>query len=61
MAKDNPRTGSSFDDFLKDQGMYEEVTENVLKRALLERLRRVMRGILKYKRIRRKDPLNTIK
>lgn len=42
MAKNNPRTGSSFDDFLKDQGMYEEVTAKALKRAISEQLREGM-------------------
>lgn len=43
MAKNNPRTGSSFDDFLKEQGMYEEVTAKALKRAISEQLRESMR------------------
>lgn len=42
MAKDNPRTGSSFDDFLKEQGIYEEVTAKALKRAISEQLREGM-------------------
>lgn len=42
MAKNNPRTGSGFDDFLKDQGFYEEVTAKALKRALSEQLRESM-------------------
>lgn len=28
------RVGSSFDDFLKEQGMYEEVTESAIRRVL---------------------------
>jgi antitoxin HicB len=39
MAKNNPRSGSNFDDFLKEQGIYEEVTAKALKRALTEQLR----------------------
>lgn len=42
MAKNNPRSGSSFDDFLKEQGMYEEVTARALKRAISEQLREGM-------------------
>ncbi len=42
MAKSNPRTGSSFDNFLKEQGMYEEVTAKALKRAISEQLRESM-------------------
>ena len=37
MAKRNPHTGSSFDDFLKHEGVYEEVLAKALKRALTER------------------------
>lgn len=43
MAKSNPRSGSSFDDFLKEQGFYEEVTAKALKRALAEQLRESMK------------------
>src|SRR5579864_480224 len=31
---DNPQTGSSFDDFLKEEGIYEECTATALKRVL---------------------------
>jgi antitoxin HicB len=34
----NPHTGSSFDDFLKADGIYEEVHAKALKRALAEQL-----------------------
>jgi antitoxin HicB len=44
MAKNNPHTGSSFDEFLKDQGMYEDVTAKALKRALAEQLWDSMRA-----------------
>jgi len=43
MAKNNPRTGSSFDDFLKEQGMFEEITAKALKRAISEQLREGMK------------------
>ena len=39
MAKNNPHTGSNFDDFLKEQGFYEKVTAKALKRAISEELR----------------------
>jgi antitoxin HicB len=42
MAKNNPHTGSNFDDFLKEQGDYEEVTAKALKRAISEQLRESM-------------------
>ena len=38
MAKRNPRTGSKFDDFLKEEGIYEEVQAKAIKRALAEQL-----------------------
>ena len=42
MEKNNPRTGSSFDAFLKEQGMYDDVTAKALKRAIAEQLREGM-------------------
>jgi hypothetical protein len=36
VAKRNPRTGSRFDDFLKEEGIFEEVQAKALKRALAE-------------------------
>ena len=38
VAKRNPRTGSRFDDFLKEEGTFEEVQAKALKRALAEQL-----------------------
>lgn len=38
MAKHNPHTGSSFDEFLKAEGIYDEVQAKALKRALAEQL-----------------------
>jgi antitoxin HicB len=42
MAKSNPKThahrGSNFDDFLKEDGIFEEVQARALKRALAEQL-----------------------
>jgi hypothetical protein len=37
-TKANPHTGSSFDDFLREDGIYEEVQARALKRALAEQL-----------------------
>jgi len=37
MAKRNPNTGSSFDDFLKEEGIFQEVQANALQRALAAR------------------------
>lgn len=42
MKKNNPRSGSNFDDFLKEQGMFDEVTAKALKRAISEQLRESM-------------------
>jgi predicted XRE-type DNA-binding protein len=38
ITKVNPRTGSSFDAFLEQDGIYEEVQARALKRALAEQL-----------------------
>jgi hypothetical protein len=44
VAKRNPRTGSRFDDFLKDEGIFEEVQAKALKRALAEQLQESMQA-----------------
>ena len=44
MAKRNVHTGSSFDDFLKDEGIFEEVQARALKRALAEQLEQSMQA-----------------
>jgi antitoxin HicB len=46
---DNPHIGSSFDDFLKDEGIYEEVTADAVKRVLAWQLEqaRLAQGISK--------------
>lgn len=41
MAK-NPHTGSSFDDFLKEDGIYEEVTATAIKRVLARQIQHEM-------------------
>ncbi|MEA2882338.1 MAG: hypothetical protein QOH32_1594 [Bradyrhizobium sp.] len=41
--KKNPHIGSSFDDFLKQEGIYEEVTALAIKRVLARQLDALMR------------------
>lgn len=43
-TKPNPHAGSSFDDFLKEDGIYEEVQASALKRALSEQLMDAMQS-----------------
>lgn len=43
MAKNNPHTGTRFDDFLKEEGIFEEVQAKALKRVLAEQLEDGMR------------------
>jgi predicted XRE-type DNA-binding protein len=38
MAKGNVHTGSKFDDFLKEEGIFDEVRAKALKRTLAEQL-----------------------
>jgi antitoxin HicB len=38
MKKRNPHIGSNFDDFLKEEGIFEEVQAKALKRALAEQI-----------------------
>ena len=38
MARNNPHTGSNFDDYLKEEGVFDEVQAKALKRALAEQL-----------------------
>lgn len=38
MAKKNPHRGSSFDDFLKEDGIFDQVQAESLKRAIAEQL-----------------------
>jgi antitoxin HicB len=42
MKKGNGRTGSSFDEFLKDDGIYEEVTARAIKRVIARQLGALM-------------------
>ena len=42
-AKKNPHIGSTFDSFLKEEGIYDEVMATVMKRALVRRLTQAMK------------------
>jgi antitoxin HicB len=42
MKKCNPHIGSNFDDFLKEEGIFEEVQAKALKRALAEQIQESM-------------------
>ena len=43
MAKSNRHTGSKFDEFLKEDGIFDEVQTRALKRALTEQIEESMR------------------
>ena len=43
MSVSKGRVGSSFDDFLKGEGLYEEVTASAIKRVLRRRITEDMR------------------
>ena len=55
MKKKKGRIGSSFDDFLKEQGIYEEVTASAIKRVIAWQLETLMRdeGLSKTELARR--------
>ena len=40
----NPRIGSSFDDFLKEEGIYEDVTAHAIKRVLAWQISQAMQA-----------------
>jgi antitoxin HicB len=44
MARSNPHTGSTFDEFLKDEGIFDEVQARALKRAITEQLEESMQA-----------------
>ena len=44
MVKRNPHVGSNFDDFLKEEGMFEAVQAKALKRALSEQIEESMQA-----------------
>ncbi|HEX3881307.1 MAG TPA: helix-turn-helix transcriptional regulator [Stellaceae bacterium] len=51
----NPHIGSSFSDFLKEEGIYEEVTAHAIKRVLAFQIEQAMKeqGITKVEMARR--------
>ena len=55
MKKQKGRIGSSFDDFLKEEGIYEEVTARAIKRVIARQLDTLMRdgGLSKTELARR--------
>jgi hypothetical protein len=44
MAGKNPHTGSSFDDFLEEEGILEECTAAAIKRVLARQIKREMKA-----------------
>ncbi len=52
---DNPHIGSSLDDFLKEEGLYEDATNHAVKRVLAWQVEQAMRekGITKSEMARR--------
>jgi len=57
----NPHFGSSFDDWVKEQGIYEEVTTHAVKRVLAWQIGQVMKaeGISKAEMARRMHTIRT--
>jgi antitoxin HicB len=55
MKKKKGRIGSSFDDFLKDEGIYEEVSAGAIKRVLARQIGALMQdeGVTKTELARR--------
>ncbi len=55
--KKKGRTGSSFDDYLKDEGIYEAVTARAIKRVIARQLDALMqeRGLTKSELAKRMD------
>ena len=53
--KGNPHIGSAFSDFLKEEGIYEEVTAHAIKRVLAFQIEQAMKdqGITKVEMARR--------
>ena len=51
----NPHIGSSFEDFLKEEGMYEEVTASAIKRVIAWQIEEAMKaqGITKSEMAKR--------
>ena len=57
MTAKKGRLGSDFDDFLKDEGLYEEVTAGAIKRVLTQQISEAMKAgdISKSEMARRMD------
>jgi antitoxin HicB len=57
----NPHFGSSFEDFLKEEGIYEEVTNHAIKRVLAWQIEQAMKaeGISKAEMARRMQTSRT--
>lgn len=55
--KHKPRIGSSFDEFLKEEGIYEEVTARAIKRVIARQLDELMQseGLTKSALAKRMD------
>jgi hypothetical protein len=55
VMKQNPHIGSSFSDFLKEEGIYEEVTAHTIKRVLAFQIEQAMKdqGLTKVEMARR--------
>lgn len=45
----NKYSGGNFDDFLKEEGIFEEVTEHTLKRLLILQLGDIVRVLIQQK------------
>ena len=58
MAKRNLHLGSNFDDFLKDEGMFEEVQAKALKRALSEQIEEGMQAA-NFTKVRMAEMMST--
>lgn len=54
-SKSNPHLGSSFEDFLRDDGLYEETTARAIKRVLARQIESAMKdeGLSKAEMARR--------
>lgn len=55
MKNDNPHIGSSLDDFLKEEGIYEDATNHAIKRVLAWQVEQAMQeqGLTKTEMARR--------
>jgi antitoxin HicB len=58
MKKRNPHIGSSFDDFLKEEGIFEEVQAKALKRGLAEQIQESM-SAAKIAKVKMAEPMST--